>query len=268
MSEGNSALEPAKPAATRRPVAVALLSGGMDSLTAAGLALRDGFDLALIHYNYGQRTEEAELRAFQRIAAHFGVPRDRQLVVHTNFFNQVGASALTSKDIAVPKADLESKEIPVTYVPFRNAVLLSMAVSWAEAIGARAVYYGAVSADSSGYPDCRASFVDAFNRVVSEGTRPTSGIRVTAPLVNMSKPEIVEMATYMGLPLELTWSCYTRNDLACGECDSCALRRRGFEQAGLKDPIPYAKPKAIRDADRREAVRRLSVLMKALTRPA
>lgn len=249
-----------------RPLAVVMMSGGMDSLTAGGFAQREGFELALIHFNYGQRTEEAELRAFNRLAAFFGVPRERQLVVHTNFFSQVGRSALTTGDIDVPPADLDSHAIPATYVPFRNAVLLSMAVSWAEALGAKAVYYGAVSADSSGYPDCRPSFVEAFNGVVAEGTRPESGIRIHAPLVNMTKAEIVELASSMGLPLEHTWSCYSRNDLACGECDSCALRLRGFDQAHIKDPLPYAKTRAVRDAERREAIRRLSVLLKALTK--
>jgi 7-cyano-7-deazaguanine synthase len=249
-----------------RPLAVVMLSGGMDSLTAAGVAMREGYDLALIHFNYGQRTEEAELRAFKRIAQFFNVVPERQLVVHTNFFTQIGGSALTESSLAVPKADLHSTTIPITYVPFRNAVLLSMAVGWAETLGAHAVYYGAVSADSSGYPDCRPSFVEAFNRVVSEGTRPEITIQVKAPLVNMTKPEIVELANYIGLPLEHTWSCYSRNDVACGTCDSCALRLRGFEQAGIPDPIRYAKP-GRSDAEKREIVRRLNVLMRALARP-
>ncbi len=246
-------------------LAVVLLSGGMDSLTTAGVARRDGFELALIHFNYGQRTEEAELRAFHRIAAHFGVPKERQLVVHTNFFLQAGGSALTSAAIAVPEADLDSKAIPVTYVPFRNAVLLSMAVGWAEALGANRVYYGAVSQDSSGYPDCRPSFVEAFNRLVAEGTKPESGIRVYAPLVDLTKADIVLLARTLDLPLELSWSCYSRNDLPCGTCDSCALRLRGFAQAGHTDPLRYAASPATAE-ERRERVRRLSVLMKALTR--
>jgi len=143
-------------------------------------------------------------------------------------------------------------------------VLLSMAVGWAEVLGARRVYYGAVSQDSSGYPDCRPSFIEAFNHLVTEGTKPGSGIEVHAPLVNLNKAQIVALAVSLGLPLQFTWSCYSRNDLACGTCDSCALRLRGFEQAGLKDPIRYA-PKAIAGQDRRERVRRLAVLLKALT---
>lgn len=249
---------------SKSPLAVALLSGGMDSLTTAGLARRDGFDLALIHFNYGQRTEEAELRAFNRIADFFQVPSNRRLVVHTNFFHLAGGSALTDSHIAVPKAHLDSKEIPVTYVPFRNAVLLSMSVGWAEVLGAKAVYYGAISADSSGYPDCRPSFVAAFNKLVGEGTRPGSGIRVYAPLADMTKGQIVALAIELGLPLHLTWSCYSRNDLACGVCDSCALRLRGFEKAGISDPIRYASPASKPDDANREKVRRLLVLLKAL----
>ena len=254
---------------TARPLAVVLLSGGMDSLTAAGVALREGFDLAAIHFNYGQRTEKAELRAFQRISDRLGIPKDRRLVVHTNFFSQVGASALTAPEIAVPQAELDSAAIPVTYVPFRNAVLLSMAAGWAETLGARHVYYGAVSQDSSGYPDCRPAFVEAFNRLVREGTKPGSDIEVRAPLVDLSKAEIVKLALYLGLPLDLTWSCYSRNDVACGACDSCALRLRGFEQARVRDPLPYARPeRKLSPEERREAVRKLATLMRALTRPA
>jgi 7-cyano-7-deazaguanine synthase len=247
------------------PLAVVMLSGGMDSLVAAGLAVQVGFELALIHFNYGQRTEEAELRAFRRIAEYFGVPAERRLVAHTNFFAIAGGSALTTGSIAVPAADLSSKTIPITYVPFRNAVLLSMAVGWAEVLGARAVYYGAVSADSSGYPDCRASFVEAFNRLVDQGTRPESAIEVRAPLVDMTKADIVRLASKMGLPLGMTWSCYSRNDLACGACDSCALRLRGFKEAGLEDPLPYARPAAQEAALRLEKARRLRALLHALT---
>jgi len=252
--------------AAESPLAVVLLSGGMDSLTAAGVALRDGCALALIHFNYGQRTEEAEYRAFLKIADFFAVPEQRRLVVHTNFFALAGGSALTSSKVAVPAANLDSKEIPVTYVPFRNAVLLSMAVGWAEVLGAKRVYYGAVSQDSSGYPDCRPSFIEAFNRLVAEGTKPGSGIEVRAPLVAMTKAQIVQTAREMGLPLEATWSCYVRNDFACGVCDSCALRLRGFEQAGVQDPIAYKRPVSFSGEAARERVRRLSVLLRALTR--
>jgi 7-cyano-7-deazaguanine synthase len=247
------------------PLAVALVSGGMDSLAAAGLAVQQGFDLALIHFNYGQRTEEAELKAFKKIAAFFRVPPERRLVAHTSFFSLAGGSALTGSDIPVPRADLDSKRIPVTYVPFRNAVFLSQAVSWAEVLGAKAVYYGAVSADSSGYPDCRAEFVEAFNRLVDAGTRPETTIEVRAPLVDLTKADIVRLALKLGLPLDLTWSCYSRNDLACGVCDSCALRLRGFREAGAEDPVLYARPAHEAAALRIEKARRLRVLLHALT---
>ncbi len=253
-----------------KPLAVVLLSGGMDSLTAAGIAAREGHELALIHFNYGQRTEEAELRAFNKIADFFGTGAKLRLVVHTNFFSLAGGSALTDKAVEVPAANLGQTGIPVTYVPFRNAVLLSMAVGWAETIGARAVYYGAVSQDSSGYPDCRPEFIRAFNSLVEAGTKPESRIEVLAPLVNMTKAEIVKAALEMGLPLNATWSCYARNDRACGACDSCALRLRGFAQAGVEDPVPYLKTKPgqppLDAAAKAERVRKLSLLLKALTR--
>jgi len=249
-----------------KPLAVVLLSGGMDSLTATGMARRDGFDLALIHFNYGQRTEEAELRAFKRIADWFEVPEARRLVVHTNFFTLAGGSALTDRSLKVPEGDLHSRAIPPTYVPFRNAVLLSMAVAWAETLGAQAVYYGAVSQDSSGYPDCRPEFVAAMNALVREGTRPETRIEVRAPLVHLAKADIVKAALDMGLPLERSWSCYRRNDRACGTCDSCALRLRGFALAGIPDPIPYAPPGAPDREALRERARRLVRLLNALAR--
>lgn len=251
---------------TGKPLAVVLLSGGMDSLTAAGLARRDGFDLALIHFNYGQRTQEAEFKAFRRIADWFEVPEARRLVVHTNFFTLAGGSALTDRSLPVPEADLSSHAIPSTYVPFRNAVLLSMAVGWAETLGAQVVYYGAVSQDSSGYPDCRPEFVAAMNALVREGTRPQTHIEVRAPLVHLSKAHIVKTALEMGLPLERSWSCYRRNDRACGTCDSCALRLRGFFQAGVPDPLPYAPPESQDREAMRERARRLLRLLYALTR--
>lgn len=248
----------------RRPLAVVLLSGGMDSLATAGLASANGNDLALIHFNYGQKTERAEQRSFQAIASWLKVPEERRIIVHTNFFLHAGGSALVDKERKIPKADLESKEIPPTYVPFRNAVFLSMAVGWAEVLGAESVYYGAVSQDSSGYPDCREEFVAAFNLLVEAGTKAGGAIEVKAPLVNFRKAEIVEVANGMGLPLEKTWSCYARNDKACGKCDSCALRLRGFEEAGLEDPIAYAPSQEVVT----ERLQRLSVLLKALTKRA
>jgi 7-cyano-7-deazaguanine synthase len=253
-----------------RPLAVVLLSGGMDSLATAGLALQDGYDLALIHFNYGQKTEEAELRSFHRIAGYFHVPVERRLVTHTNHFSQVGSSALTDSSIPVPKANPESGEIPPTYVPFRNAVLLSMAVSWAESLDAEAVYYGAVSVDSSGYPDCRESFVEAFNLLIEEGTKVGAGLQVRAPLVEKTKAEIVRLAVDMALPLQHTWSCYQRNNWACGICDSCALRKKGFAEAEAEDPVRYVPdPATLSEMKRRnqEKAKRLARLLRALTQP-
>lgn len=253
------------------PLAVVLVSGGMDSLVTAGLAALDGCDLALIHFNYGQRTEEAELRSFLRIADHFQVAPERRLVVHTNFFSLLGGSALTDPGIPVPQATLDSVHIPPTYVPFRNAVLLSMATGWAEVLGARFIYYGAVSQDSSGYPDCRPEFIEAFNALIVQGTKPETHVEVRAPLVSQTKAEIVKAALEMALPLAASWSCYTRNDKACGTCDSCALRLRGFAQVGATDPLPYAPAPAAESAlseeSKAERVRKLKVLLRALVAP-
>ena len=248
-------------------IAVVLLSGGLDSLAALGMAREAGFDPAAIHFNYGQRTEVAELRSFNRICTAMGIPEKQRLVVHTNLFSQVGASALTDPELPVPEADLQSPEVPITYVPFRNAVFLSMAAAWAESLGARVLYYGAVSADSSGYPDCRTEFVDSFNAMIEAGTREEFRTELRAPLLDLSKAEIVKRCRELELPLQYTWSCYTRNDLACGNCDSCALRKRGFWEAGVEDPIRYAPTKAEMNEIRRknlEKARRLTRLLKAL----
>ncbi len=218
------------------PRAVVLVSGGMDSCVTAALA-RQSFEAAFLHVNYGQRTESRELRAFQDIADYFGI-RER-LTVRLDHLAIIGGSSLTDQAIPVPAADLSAKGIPVTYVPFRNANLLAVGVSWAEVIGAKGVFIGAVEEDSSGYPDCRRGFFESFNTTIEEGTRPGSGIRVFAPVIAMSKKEIVRAGIELGAPLHLTWSCYTNEDVACGECDSCARRLRAFEQAGAADQIPY-----------------------------
>jgi 7-cyano-7-deazaguanine synthase len=218
--------------------AVVLLSGGMDSCVTAALA-RQTFEPAFLHLNYGQRTEARELRAFRDIADYYKV--GLRLIASMEHLAKIGGSSLTDRDLAVPRANLTATGIPVTYVPFRNANMLSVAVSWAEVIGASAVFIGAVEEDSCGYPDCRRQFYDAFNAVVELGTRPGSGIRVVTPVIGMSKKEIVEKGVELGAPLHLTWSCYLNEDVACGECDSCALRLRAFEQAGVVDPIPYQK---------------------------
>jgi 7-cyano-7-deazaguanine synthase len=224
--------------------AVVLLSGGMDSCVAAAMAReRHGpANLALLHASYGQRTERRERRAFDEIADYWGV-RER-LVVQLEHFRAIGGSALTDARIAVPENELGApgsggSAIPVTYVPFRNAHFLSVAVSWAEVIGAGAIYIGAVAEDSSGYPDCRPEYYRVFQKLVRAGTRPETQIEIVTPVIGMKKQEIIRKGIALGAPLQLTWSCYQMEDTACGACDSCLLRLRAFAQAGVADPIPY-----------------------------
>jgi len=217
-------------------LAVVLASGGMDSCLTIAIA-RETRDLALLHCNYGQRTESRELRAFQDIADFYLVKH--RLVVSMEHLAKIGGSSLTDAKIPVSEADLAARGIPSSYVPFRNANMLSVAVSWAETIGAHSIYVGAVEEDSSGYPDCRREFYDAFEAAVRAGTRPETRISLITPVIRMSKKEIVRKAMELGAPLQLTWSCYRSEDVACGQCDSCALRLRGFQQAGFEDPIPY-----------------------------
>ena len=218
-----------------RSRAVVLLSGGMDSCVCAALAARD-YDAAAVHVSYGQRTEERERRAFESICDRLGI-RDR-LAVRNGALRAIGGSALTDANIPVPESDAIGNGVPVTYVPFRNAHFLAVAVSWAEVLGAEKVYIGAVEPDSSGYPDCRPAYYRAFNEVVKAGTKD-GRIEIVTPLIAMHKAEIVRLGLELGAPFDLTWSCYSREDQACGVCDSCALRLRAFEAAGVRDPIPY-----------------------------
>lgn len=220
-----------------RRTAVVLLSGGMDSCVTAAVAARS-HALAVLHLDYGQRTEARERRAFHEVAQHYNVPEERRLVVQAGFLGQIGGSALTDRAIPVPETDT-GDEIPVTYVPFRNAHLLSLGVSWAEVLGARAVFIGVVEEDSSGYPDCRQAFCEAFQHAARLGTRPETAVDIETPIIHNSKSEIVKMGTDLGAPLHLTWSCYADEDLACGQCDSCRLRLAAFADAGIPDPIPY-----------------------------
>jgi len=215
--------------------AVVLLSGGMDSCVCAALAARD-FDAAAVHVSYGQRTEDRERRAFLAICDRLGI--HQRLVVRNDALRAIGGSALTDENIAVPDAHLIGHGIPVTYVPFRNAHFLSVAVSWAEVLGAEKVYIGAVEQDSSGYPDCRSAYYQAFNAVVRTGTKE-GRIEIVTPLIGMRKAEIVTLGLELRAPFDLTWSCYSREDRACGVCDSCMLRQRAFREAGVADPIPY-----------------------------
>jgi len=217
--------------------AIVLVSGGMDSCVTVAIASAENDELAFLHISYGQRTEARERRAFNDIADFYGV--GKRLEASIEHFAKIGGSSLTDEAIAVSEADLASKKIPASYVPFRNANMLAIAVSWAEVIGAGAIYIGAVAEDSSGYPDCRPVFYEAFQKAIDEGTKPETTIELRTPIINMTKAEIVKAGIELNAPLHLTWSCYRNEILACGLCDSCALRLRGFAQAGIDDPIPY-----------------------------
>ena len=223
------------PDKSRKSRAVVLLSGGMDSCVCAALAVRD-HDAAAVHISYGQRTEQRERRSFLAVCQRLGI--QDKLVIRNEALHAIGGSALTDENIAVPPSEGLGPNIPVTYVPFRNAHFLAVAVSWAEVLGAKKVYIGAVEPDSSGYPDCRPAYYRAFNEVVKMGTKE-GDIEIVTPLIAMRKNEIVRLGLELGAPFDLTWSCYSREDQACGMCDSCVLRLRAFEAAGLQDPIPY-----------------------------
>ena len=220
----------------KKDLAVVAVSGGMDSCVAAAIA-NENYRLAFAHINYGQRTEKRELKAFNDIADFFEVKK--RLVIDFTHLSKIGGSSLTDNNIKVSKADLDNKEIPTSYVPFRNANILSACVSWTEVLNAKAVFIGAVYEDSSGYPDCRPEFFSAFEKMVEVGTKPETKIKIETPVILFSKAEIVTKGFELNAPLHLTWSCYQNEDVACGVCDSCALRLRGFEQAGFIDPIKY-----------------------------
>lgn len=222
---------------TEGPKAVVLLSGGMDSCVTAAMANKT-HRLALLHASYGQRTEKRERRAFEEIADFYGAPE--RLVVRLDSLAQIGGSALTDARIVVPETEPHAGAgIPMTYVPFRNAHFLTVAVSWAEVIGATAIFVGAVAEDSSGYPDCRPEYYRAFSDLVRVGTRPETQIQIVTPVIGMRKSEIVRQGIALGAPLDRTWSCYQSEDAACGACESCRLRLRGFAEAGYTDPIAY-----------------------------
>ncbi len=219
--------------------AVILVSGGMDSCVVAAIMKERGYALNFLHANYGQRTEDKELECFHTLADYYAC--ERRLIVDMRHLAVIGGSSLTDTHIEVSPAHLDSNEIPSSYVPFRNGNILAIAASWAEAIGAGVLAIGAVEEDSSGYPDCRRSFFDTFEKALNEGTRPTTNIVIETPVIGMTKAEIVKQGLKLDAPLQYTWSCYVRNDIACGECDSCALRLRGFHTAGAVDPLPYNK---------------------------
>ncbi len=221
----------------RKPLAVVLVSGGMDSCVCTAIAA-DNHDLALLHVSYGQRAESRELKAFRDIAAHYQVKQT--LICSLDHLSKIGGSSLTDPRIPVEEANLQRNDIPSSYVPFRNAHFLAMATSWAEVLGAKTILIGAVAEDSSGYPDCRPEYYGIFNQLIRVGTRPETDLRILTPVIHMKKSEIVKTGMRLAAPFHLTWSCYQTADLACGRCDSCALRLRGFREAGVKDPISYA----------------------------
>jgi 7-cyano-7-deazaguanine synthase len=218
-------------------IAVCLVSGGMDSAVCAAIAARD-WHVAFLHANYGQRTEARELKAFHELADHYRAVA--RLVVDFAHLKEIGGTSLIAGGPAVPVGTTPGHAIPSTYVPFRNGLLLSTAAAWAEVLGAQRIFFGAVEQDSSGYPDCREEFISAMTAAIQAGTKPDTAITIEAPLVRLSKAEIVRSGANLGVPFALTWSCYTGNERGCGECESCQLRLKGFAAAGLTDPIPYA----------------------------
>ncbi|MBN1900015.1 7-cyano-7-deazaguanine synthase QueC [Candidatus Sumerlaeota bacterium] len=227
-----------------RPVGIVCLSGGMDSCVTAAIAVKESIP-AFLHVSYGQRTENRERLAFDRIADFYRIPEQKRLHLRLNHLKIIGGSALTDPAIPVPKFDeidekSPSDSLPVTYVPFRNAHILSLAVSWAEVIKADRIYIGAVSEDSAGYPDCRSEYFEAFNRLIVVGSSLGAKLKVMTPLIQMTKSEIVRKGMELSAPFEFSWSCYEREDIACARCDSCLRRLRAFKESGFPDPLPYA----------------------------
>ncbi len=217
--------------------AVCIISGGMDSALSAKIAQKEGYEIIALHFNYGQRTQFKELKCFQKIAKDIGAKRSYE--IDLDFFEQIGASALTDLSIDVPTGGLEEGVVPVTYVPFRNGIFLSIAAAVAEKHEAQALFIGVVEEDSSGYPDCKESYIMQMQKAINLGTKEETHLEIKMPLVALKKSEIVQKSMDLGVPLEDTWSCYQNEEKACGVCDSCRLRLHGFEQAGIKDPILY-----------------------------
>jgi 7-cyano-7-deazaguanine synthase len=218
--------------------AIVLLSGGMDSLVCAGEAFANGYEVSLLHMNYGQKTSARERKSFDEIADFYQVTEKDRKIIDMTFLKQIGGSSLTDDQIDVKSYKGDSNSIPDSYVPFRNSIILSLAVSWAEVVGATKLFIGANYEDSPGYPDCRPSYYEAFNKVIKEGTK-AGNIEIITPVINLKKKEIVKKGIELKVPFSLSWSCYKNTDKACGVCDSCALRLRGFREAGISDPIDY-----------------------------
>ena len=221
-----------------KDIAVVLVSGGMDSCVTAAI-VNEHYQPALLHVNYGQRTESRELKAFRDIASFYNIPEERILISNIDYLGKIGGSSLTDLSINVQDAQLHSKEIPTSYVPFRNTLFLTVAVSWGEVIRAKKVFIGAVEQDSPGYPDCMPIYYETFNKLIKVGTKPNTCIEVETPLIHKSKSEIVKIGGSLKAPLHLTWSCYKNTDKACGLCHSCSLRLKAFEEAGVNDLIAY-----------------------------
>jgi len=224
----------------KEKLAVTILSGGMDSTTATFIAKENGYRIIPIHFNYNQRTEKKEERAFHQICDYLGIPLKERYIINLPFFKQIGASALINLSLKVPTDGIKPG-IPITYVPFRNGIFLSIAGAIAEKEGAEAIFIGVVEEDSSGYPDCRDKFIDKFQEALNLGTKPETKIIIKTPLIHLKKEDIVREAIKYGVPLHLTWSCYQNEEEACGMCDSCRLRLKGFKKANVKDPIKYKK---------------------------
>ena len=222
---------------SEKGLAVVVLSGGLDSCVTTAIA-NEEYTTALLHVRYSQCTQAREYRSFYDIVNFYKVPKFRILVTELDYLKKIGGSSLTDSSISPEDSNI-SDDIPITYVPFRNTHLLSIAVSWAEVIKAERIFIGAVEQDSPNYPDCRAEYYNAFNRLVKVGTRPSTNIKVVTPLLSMNKSEIVKKGIELNAPLHLTWSCYVNNDRACGRCQSCILRLKAFKDAGVKDKIPY-----------------------------
>ena len=225
-----------------KPKAIVLMSGGLDSTVCAAIALEAGYEICALHVNYGQKTESKEYESFVSVCDHYSI--QHRLIVDIDYLKKIGGSSLTDNTITISEANLESTEIPSSYVPFRNANLLSIAVSWAEVISAEFIFIGAVQEDGSGYPDCREEYFAAFQVMAQLGTKPETTITINTPLLHLNKKQIVLKGIDLNAPLQKTWSCYSSEVEACGKCDSCALRLRGFAQAGIKDPLPYKNKKA------------------------
>ena len=213
------------------------MSGGMDSTLAAYMMKKEGYEIIALHFNYLQRTQNRELQAYKNIIKELGVAKHYE--IDLDFFKTIGASALTDERLEVPTQGVDESKVPITYVPFRNGIFISIATAIAEKEDAEVISIGVVEEDSSGYPDCREAYIESMQKSINLGTKESTHLQIKMPLVHLKKSQIVQEAIKYDVPLHLTWSCYKNSEVACGVCDSCRLRLNGFEKAGVKDPIPY-----------------------------